>query len=388
LASDYCYDVEMKRALKRHDSGQARVIPVILRPVDWKGAPFGKLQALPRDAKPVTTWKVRDEAFKNVAEGIRKAVEEIQRANLPTSQVTAARRKSTTPPVLDRSSGSPSSMPKGVTTSSPRPRQGSSPGKSKKSDPGTRPKSGGSRVRIVDSSGMWVMLHTYFFEASMVRQNSDGTLTVELPSTDAEQDSAIQSFRPPKYGQSGPMAFAHRNDGLIVRVKELEAVSVGEQHHWTVTLQPEDREYGGGTLEASFGTGSRIYSADEIAKMRAGRILLNDPPPRGLDARGFNDLSFLEGFIQGMQAPVKIDHCIIRTVYAAYIDKPSICPQLARLAAIYVLKAGDVVEQVLQLTLGPLKGEKVHVKFRGRRLRKYVNVEPVVIDLEGDCPLS
>ena len=73
LASDYCHDVELKRALERHERGEARVIPIILRPVDWHGAEFGKLQALPKDAKPVTKWGNRDEAFKNVAEGISKA---------------------------------------------------------------------------------------------------------------------------------------------------------------------------------------------------------------------------------------------------------------------------------------------------------------------------
>lgn len=51
LSSDYCYDIEMKRALERHKSKQARVIPIILRPVDWKGCPFEKLQALPTDAE-------------------------------------------------------------------------------------------------------------------------------------------------------------------------------------------------------------------------------------------------------------------------------------------------------------------------------------------------
>jgi hypothetical protein len=31
LASDYCYDVEMKRAMERHEAGEAIVIPIILR---------------------------------------------------------------------------------------------------------------------------------------------------------------------------------------------------------------------------------------------------------------------------------------------------------------------------------------------------------------------
>jgi hypothetical protein len=75
LASDYCYDIETKRALERHDKGEATVIPVLLRPVDWEGAPFARLQGLPIDLRPVTTWTNKDEAFMNIAKGIRRAVE-------------------------------------------------------------------------------------------------------------------------------------------------------------------------------------------------------------------------------------------------------------------------------------------------------------------------
>lgn len=76
LASDYCYDIELKRALERHNSGQARVIPIILRPVDWQGALFGKLQALPTDAEPIISrkWGCTDEAFLDVAKGIRSVL--------------------------------------------------------------------------------------------------------------------------------------------------------------------------------------------------------------------------------------------------------------------------------------------------------------------------
>ena len=75
LASDYCWDVETKRAIERHDRGEAKVIPVILRPCDWHGAPFGKLQALPKDGKAVTSWANKDEAWTDVAKGIRRAIE-------------------------------------------------------------------------------------------------------------------------------------------------------------------------------------------------------------------------------------------------------------------------------------------------------------------------
>jgi hypothetical protein len=77
LASRYCRDVEIKKAMERHAAGTARVIPVILRSVDWHTAPFGKLQALPRDGKPVASWKDRDEAFTDVTRGIRDAVKDL-----------------------------------------------------------------------------------------------------------------------------------------------------------------------------------------------------------------------------------------------------------------------------------------------------------------------
>jgi TIR domain len=77
MDSDYCYDVEAKRALQRHEGGDARVIPVILRPVMWSNTPFSKLQALPREGKPVTTWENLDSALLNVVEGIKDAIDSL-----------------------------------------------------------------------------------------------------------------------------------------------------------------------------------------------------------------------------------------------------------------------------------------------------------------------
>lgn len=75
LASDYCYEREMKRALERHEAGEARVMPVILRPCDWQeAAPFRHLLATPTDGKPVTRFPDLDEAFLDVTRAIRKAL--------------------------------------------------------------------------------------------------------------------------------------------------------------------------------------------------------------------------------------------------------------------------------------------------------------------------
>ena len=89
LASDYCYDIEMKRALEKHKSEEARVIPVILRPADWLDASFAHLQALPRNAKPVTTWSNQDEAWLDIAQSIRNVCQEIQQEQ-PLGNVSAS----------------------------------------------------------------------------------------------------------------------------------------------------------------------------------------------------------------------------------------------------------------------------------------------------------
>ena len=76
VASEYCYGIEMRRALERHEAKQTRVIPILVRPVDWTTAPFARLQALPTNGKAITSWKNRDEAFTDVATGLRKAIAE------------------------------------------------------------------------------------------------------------------------------------------------------------------------------------------------------------------------------------------------------------------------------------------------------------------------
>ena len=77
LASDYCYEEEMKTALRRHSERSAKTIPIIVRDVDWRRSPFAGLQALPAEALAISKWQDRDSGWRSVAEGIVQAVEEL-----------------------------------------------------------------------------------------------------------------------------------------------------------------------------------------------------------------------------------------------------------------------------------------------------------------------
>ncbi|MFK8103419.1 MAG: toll/interleukin-1 receptor domain-containing protein [Saprospiraceae bacterium] len=74
LASTYIYDVELKRAMERHEAGTARVIPIIIKPCDWLATDFAKLQGIPKNGKPVTTWEDRDEVFLSIAQSLKKTI--------------------------------------------------------------------------------------------------------------------------------------------------------------------------------------------------------------------------------------------------------------------------------------------------------------------------
>ncbi len=98
INSEHSYNKEMKWALERHQRGEARVIPIILRDVLWQYGPFSKLQPLPSDAKPIYRWTHKDEAYKNITEGIARVIEELflpslQKSTTQISRATSPQQK-------------------------------------------------------------------------------------------------------------------------------------------------------------------------------------------------------------------------------------------------------------------------------------------------------
>jgi CheY-like chemotaxis protein len=82
IESDYIMGTELKAAMERHAAKASVVVPIMLRSVDVEpedaaDIPFLKLQGLPTDLKPVTSWSNRDEAWTNVAKGLRVTVKGI-----------------------------------------------------------------------------------------------------------------------------------------------------------------------------------------------------------------------------------------------------------------------------------------------------------------------
>jgi len=74
LSSDYCFNVEMKKALERHYQGDGRIVSIILEPCDWKSTELSKLAALPLDGKPISVWTNANSAYLNIVDEFRKII--------------------------------------------------------------------------------------------------------------------------------------------------------------------------------------------------------------------------------------------------------------------------------------------------------------------------
>lgn len=247
-------------------------------------------------------------------------------------------------------------------------------------EPGGSPSPGGGGV--CDSSGDWVMVGNLFLPSVSVAVQPDKIVIEVKPRSTAEY-AAVQQLAP-KHGRGEPVPFAHGDDALLARVADITSRSAGGQQVVTITLTPEQTQFGGHAMEPNV----QGFSPNEIAEKRAGRLLLNDPPAPPKSG-GFRPEDFVEMYVRGMSGcRYPAERAVLQEVYSTLKGGPDPFLPLARLKLIFAMKASDCVEQVLELRLGPVMGGQCHVRFRGRRARRYANVEPHVITVEGDCPLE
>lgn len=232
-------------------------------------------------------------------------------------------------------------------------------------------------------SGTWIMLGDKYFLAEKVQHQSDGKVEVDVSPLDGEQEAALAALRPNNYGGRTSLPFAVNNDAHVVRVEHVRSTTVSGKQVWTLSLSVEANSNGGAMSEFSYNG----IGPDEIARRRAGRLLLNDPPARAGTRRGFDSDSMLNGIIESTSSRYPIRDCVVRSVYHQHGQSPD-WKEFARLSAIFYLKVTNTVEHVLDLTLGAVRNGCVAVTFRGRRPQRYANVTPETIEISGQCPLS
>ena len=238
-----------------------------------------------------------------------------------------------------------------------------------------------TKDRQVSDSGAWVLLNNAYYKTQEVSERNDGTVEVQISPVNAEEDAALRGLRPGATHRAEPVSYAYKNDGYIARILSAELRSVSGKSAWAVTLKPDKDVRTNAGMEIGSFNG---VSADEIAARRARLILLDESPL----ADGAIGDRMLESMISGLSSDLLVTEGAFPKLWATFKGRSQVFLPAARLWAVFLLKASGTCDQILDLTIGPIDGGRMDVRFRGRRHRRYSNVEPAVLELHGPCSLG
>ena len=207
----------------------------------------------------------------------------------------------------------------------------------------------------------------------------EGTgIVLTVISEGASDSVALESI---KKARGQPVGVAYATTAHLAVVGDCERELGPDGERWTIRLTPVEKEPPLG-MEMGFGD----LSADKLAELRAKRLLLDEKlePVPGEDQ--LNEQT-RELFVRGWEAPMRILQSPFPPLYKELSDNPEAFKEIARLIAVLMLRLSWTVETIVELKLS-LEGDKLHVLFRGKRRKVYVNREPTPIAIEGTCLLQ
>ena len=232
----------------------------------------------------------------------------------------------------------------------------------------------------------------YFIPFQDARWDST-EISLELLPESPEEAAFLRSLRRhinDAFARNVFIAFALGEDAAWVKPQEVVQTASGSQSVWKVVLNEERHRRNGSPL------GEMTYnniSPDKIAEMRARRILLDEKLealPGDFENRtglaGIFNEATLEMFVRGENG-FQVSASILPSLYRSF-GQVGRFEKFARLTSVLQLKLSNTVDEILKLDLKLLNSKEVQVGFRGRRPRRYTNVEPSIIEFNGVCSLS
>lgn len=202
-------------------------------------------------------------------------------------------------------------------------------------------------------------------------------IMLEVVPDEAQGAAGLRALRQ----AGGGIGVAYGDDAYLGSVTEARQLREGGKERWRVVFVPERSPHGSFISEVA----TEGYSADDIAELRARRILLNEDLPGSHRRR----VSALGGLVRGMSTPLPVERSpfpMVREMVGA-ADAPLLLTA-CRLFGVLYLKLSGTVEHVWQLDLALKDPDTLRVDFEGQRRRVYENADPRVIRVEGTCSLS
>lgn len=239
------------------------------------------------------------------------------------------------------------------------------------------PKTGTTRSNwTVKDPKDWVMLDESFFLSESIITQHDRSIVLKLSTMDRDRVAELKSLHPGEFHNTKLIAYADQSEAAIMQVSSvLSELSAGKTR-FNITLTPTQRSQNNGFAMygnySNYGAGKNNYSADKIAELCVRRILLGEPLPKDLEPLFY---------------ATQVEQGIFPELWVKLQTKPDLFLPKAWLKAVYYLKINRIVEDVLELELGPIKNKVMSVRFRGKR-QAYANQEPSIIEFKGSCTLG
>jgi hypothetical protein len=238
-----------------------------------------------------------------------------------------------------------------------------------------------SQTTATESGFSWLLLKDRFLRCESLAERQDGSIIAKLPDVGSTNESLLRSFQTREHWRRETLPYAFGDDGGLVNVKSAERESQSGRSVWSLILQLDRSNRPHALSEPGFNG----ISADELAAMRARWLLLNESPQD--NAQGVNG-GILRTFVAGINLPIRVTEGIFPDLWRRFAEEREHFLSLARLWAVFNLKASNTVEHVLELELGPVRGNSMRVRFRGLRHQIYTNRAAGTIDLSGECQLE
>lgn len=223
------------------------------------------------------------------------------------------------------------------------------------------------------------MLNDKFFQTKSSATQPDRSIIIQLSPKNMEQVAELKSLHPGEFHNKKQINYADQHDAGIMEVSSVLSESLAGKTSFNITLKPIQRAQNNNFgMEVNFNN----YSANEIAKFRIRQILLGEALPKDI-GRFFSTTQITDPY----NHTVEVTKGIFPELWAKLQRQSRLFLPKAWLWAMYYLKMSQLVEDVLELELGPIKNKVMPVRFRGKR-RIYPNQEPCIIEVLGNCTLS
>ena len=217
-------------------------------------------------------------------------------------------------------------------------------------------------------------------------------INLDLLPESSEATAFLRSLRDcirSSFSQVNILAFAHKEGASWVRPQDATQATSGSQTVWKVVLTEENKEQNFNLFD---NVAVNNISSDQIAEMRARRILLNEKTFQNQTGLAeFTDNSLLEPFISlegSAHGPgLQIQESPIPDIYRSFGQTVERFKKFARLTSVLYLKLSNTVEDILKLDLELLEPNQLRVSFKGCRRQIYTNVESSILEVNGICPL-